>query len=147
MARQGRRWLLVPLAIGGLFLAGDASAQSGIRWVTGHSQVKSSDGAVLYQAYCAVCHGPAARGDGAAARHLRMPVPDLTRIAARDGLFDGRHIGSHIRFSTAKGESMPDVRQMLIGNYQGDRNRALLAESNLTRFLEGLQAGERVTPK
>lgn len=39
------------------------------------------DGHVLYEAYCASCHGTLGRGDGPAARAIRTPVPDLTHYA------------------------------------------------------------------
>ena len=39
------------------------------------------DGATLYQAYCASCHGPAGRGNGPAAHAVPTPVPDLTRYS------------------------------------------------------------------
>lgn len=39
----------------------------------------------LFEAHCARCHGPQARGDGPDAHTLETPVPDLTRVAARNG--------------------------------------------------------------
>jgi mono/diheme cytochrome c family protein len=49
-----------------------------------HSTAASS-GAELFQANCASCHGAQAHGDGPAAATAGIPVPDLTRIAARNG--------------------------------------------------------------
>jgi mono/diheme cytochrome c family protein len=43
------------------------------------------EGARLYDTYCTACHGATARGDGPVAGDLDRPVPDLTRIAARNG--------------------------------------------------------------
>jgi mono/diheme cytochrome c family protein len=43
----------------------------------------ASDGGALYPRYCATCHGASARGNGPLAADLRVPVPDLTTIAAR----------------------------------------------------------------
>jgi len=43
------------------------------------------DGSVLFEAYCASCHGVAGRGNGPAARALATPVPDLTTYADRHG--------------------------------------------------------------
>jgi cytochrome c553 len=40
------------------------------------------DGATLFQAYCASCHGAAGRGNGPAARAIPTPVPDLTQFAS-----------------------------------------------------------------
>lgn len=42
-------------------------------------------GVELYQEHCASCHGAQAHGDGPVALSLRVAVPDLTRIAAREG--------------------------------------------------------------
>lgn len=42
-------------------------------------------GASLYQAHCAVCHGREAKGGGPMASALKVSPPDLTRIAARNG--------------------------------------------------------------
>lgn len=40
-------------------------------------------GVELYQEHCASCHGERAHGDGPVALSLKVAVPDLTRIAAR----------------------------------------------------------------
>jgi Cytochrome c len=40
-------------------------------------------GAADFQAYCASCHGPAAKGDGVIAASLVKRPPDLTRLAKR----------------------------------------------------------------
>jgi Cytochrome C oxidase, cbb3-type, subunit III len=40
-------------------------------------------GAADFQAYCASCHGPAAKGDGVIATSLVKRPPDLTRLAKR----------------------------------------------------------------
>ncbi len=42
-------------------------------------------GAGTYREYCQSCHGPEARGDGPLAALLKVPPPDLTRLAARHG--------------------------------------------------------------
>lgn len=47
--------------------------------------IASLDGQALYGAYCAVCHGPDARGRGPMAGSLKAASPDLTRIAERHG--------------------------------------------------------------
>jgi mono/diheme cytochrome c family protein len=42
-------------------------------------------GAELYAAYCASCHGATGKGDGPAAPALKVPPPDLTVLAKRNG--------------------------------------------------------------
>jgi mono/diheme cytochrome c family protein len=47
--------------------------------------IDSVDGPALYKSYCAVCHGTDARGGGPMAMSFKLPPPDLTRIATRNG--------------------------------------------------------------
>jgi hypothetical protein len=42
-------------------------------------------GKQLYMRFCAACHGASGTGDGVVAGSLRIIVPDLTRIARRQG--------------------------------------------------------------
>ena len=42
-------------------------------------------GAADYATYCAACHGPTGKGDGARAYGPARPPSDLTTIAARNG--------------------------------------------------------------
>lgn len=39
----------------------------------------------MFQVYCAVCHGPDARGSGPAAVVLKTPPPDLTLLSRKSG--------------------------------------------------------------
>ena len=47
--------------------------------------VASVSGETLYFQLCASCHGASGVGDGPVASSLKTKVPDLTRIAWRDG--------------------------------------------------------------
>ena len=47
--------------------------------------IESLKGPDLYRAYCAVCHGSDAKGNGPLAKWLRTAPADLTRIASRNG--------------------------------------------------------------
>lgn len=42
-------------------------------------------GEQLYARFCASCHGASGQGDGVVAKSLSVMVPDLTRIARRQG--------------------------------------------------------------
>ena len=42
-------------------------------------------GRTSYLRYCVSCHGKEVKGDGSLAKDLRVPVPDLTTLAARSG--------------------------------------------------------------
>ena len=49
-------------------------------------------GAELYRSYCASCHGASGHGDGPVASSMKVEVPDLTRIVARQGQFPSEQI-------------------------------------------------------
>jgi mono/diheme cytochrome c family protein len=73
---RGTRWLAVAILAGvpALALAADGTAP-----------YRDYTGAELYARFCASCHGARALGDGTVAPALKVIVPDLTRIAARNG--------------------------------------------------------------
>ena len=64
-----------------------------------------SEGAALFAANCAACHGTSAMGDGPQAGNLPVKPADLTRISARSGgtfprarvlsIIDGYSKGTH----------------------------------------------------
>jgi mono/diheme cytochrome c family protein len=75
------RHLVLVLAAGG---AVAASAQT-----TGPQipplAIRSVAGRDLFEFYCATCHGRDGKGRGPAAAALKIPPPDLTRLAVRNG--------------------------------------------------------------
>lgn len=76
--------------------------------------VEQVDAARLYDDHCAVCHGPAGRGDGPAAARLAVAPADLTMIAARNGgEFDFAAVMSVIDGYKAPERSMPRFGDML----------------------------------
>jgi mono/diheme cytochrome c family protein len=109
--------------------------------------IASVEGRDNFKAYCAVCHGTDAKGNGPAAPAMKVPVPDLTLIAKRhDGKFDPIAIERTIR-GTDKSMSTPahGVEDMPIW---GDvfRSAGSLTPStttirvrNLVTYLQGLQ--------
>jgi putative copper export protein/mono/diheme cytochrome c family protein len=56
----------------------EAYPTSFYRSPTGFAATSIADGAALYPQHCASCHGSEGRGDGPAARGLRIPPADLT---------------------------------------------------------------------
>jgi mono/diheme cytochrome c family protein len=60
--------------------------------------IESMYGPDLYRHYCATCHGKDAKGGGPATAALKVPPPDLTRLArARNGVFPARDVEAIIR--------------------------------------------------
>jgi len=59
-------------------------------------RIESIQGVDTFNAYCAVCHGKTAKGDGPAAKALTKSPADLTRIAVRRGNFSRSDVESII---------------------------------------------------
>ncbi len=59
-------------------------------------RIESVQGVDTFNAYCAVCHGKTAKGDGPAAKALTKAPADLTKITARRGNFSRTDIESII---------------------------------------------------
>jgi mono/diheme cytochrome c family protein len=78
--RESRTWVICGIA---LLVAAAAGAQT-VKQGTA-PRVQSVQGLDSYKAYCAVCHGEQARGDGPAATALKKVPADLTSIAKRHG--------------------------------------------------------------
>jgi mono/diheme cytochrome c family protein len=70
---------LVLLAASTVILAACASPQPKSR------ETAQLSGMEMYQQLCASCHGVDGRGDGPVAPLIKIGVPDLTRIAYRNG--------------------------------------------------------------
>lgn len=75
----GTKWRIVLAGVATIIVGGCAATQPSRREVTQLS------GMEMYQQLCASCHGVNARGDGPVAPLIKIGVPDLTRIAYRNG--------------------------------------------------------------
>lgn len=75
--------LAAAAAFGGVAVAALVLPQA--RAQASHDPAAAAKGAVVYVRYCVSCHGPGARGDGPLAADLRVTVPDMTTLAARNG--------------------------------------------------------------
>lgn len=140
MTRLGSR--VRGLALGAAVLVSVASAgvlaQSRIEYVPAR-HISSVQGADVYEAYCKVCHGPAARGNGPAATLLKVRPSDLSLIEARDGTFDAVHVMNHCGAIERDADSpMPDWGKILADVY-ADRNASHMAARNVTLYIYTLQ--------
>jgi hypothetical protein len=68
----------------GIFIGVAAIVLSGCTSAPERSPAQMS-GLEMYQQLCSSCHGPSAHGDGPVASLIKIGVPDLTRIAQREG--------------------------------------------------------------
>lgn len=77
----------------------------------------SAPGAALFRMNCAGCHGTNAQGNGPIAELIQAPVPDLTRIAARNGgEFPAERIFQII--DGQSGSSVHGTRHMPVWGYE-----------------------------
>jgi len=108
------------------------------------SYTSANSGSEMYAAYCASCHGKDAKGNGPAAPALKLPPPDLTTLAKRNGG----------KYPTLRVESILQGRESLVSH--GDQEmpvwgpvfRAMTSNpnamvamriQNLNQYLESLQ--------
>lgn len=105
--------------------------------------IVSVEGKANYDAYCAVCHGPAGKGDGPAAPAMKAPVPDLTAIAQRNkGRFDATAIQEIIRGTGKTQTPAHGVEEMPIWGEvfrTEDRGVNALRIGNLVKYLQSIQ--------
>jgi hypothetical protein len=97
----------------------------------------SLDGRVLYDSHCAACHGRLGRGDGSAALVFTAPIPDLSRICARDGWYDPGHVRQHLVLAGSHGQAMPEWARLFRAAYGPAQGQVVMA--NLARYVGTLQ--------
>ena len=107
--------------------------------------IDSIQGPNLYKAYCAVCHGANAKGDGPMAMFLKTAPSDLTHISSRNG---GMYPLAKVRRVISGEEPLPSghgTRDMpvwgpIFSQVAWDQDLGRVRVDNLARYLETLQA-------
>ncbi|HEY5755669.1 MAG TPA: c-type cytochrome [Steroidobacter sp.] len=69
-------WLSLPIIAAALVACAPMPTQR---------EVTQMSGLEMYESFCASCHGAGAEGDGPVAPLIKIHVPDLTRMAKREG--------------------------------------------------------------
>jgi mono/diheme cytochrome c family protein len=106
--------------------------------------IPSLDGPTLYVTYCAACHGKTADGNGPVAPALKSRVPDLTKIAKRNGgKFPFARVEKIIDGTESLGLSH-GTREMpiwgpIFSQVTDDRDYGKVRIHNLTKYLESIQ--------
>lgn len=141
---SGKR--LIPLAIvGGLALSMASATLSAQKIERKAAQpIASIEGVDTFKAYCAVCHGPEAKGNGPAAKALSKTPADLTTISKRhNGTFSQSDIenmilGTHeIMFHGSR--EMPIWGPVFQSVNGYDNSLVQLRVSNLVQYLKSIQ--------
>jgi mono/diheme cytochrome c family protein len=119
--------------------------QSTAKVVIPVNKTAATNGKQMYTSYCAPCHGVDGKGRGPAAAALRTPPTDLTGLLRNNhGKFPDTHVSAVLQFGTetlAHGSAAMPVWGPILGNMdQGNTQDKQLRLSNLTRYLESIQA-------
>jgi len=101
-------------------------------------------GKELFREYCAVCHGTDGKGNGPAAKALKVPPADLTQIAARNG---GKYPEVKVQHAI-NGEAAPAAHgskdMPMWGNVfehmSSNPDLGTIRVYNLVKYIEAIQA-------
>jgi mono/diheme cytochrome c family protein len=100
-------------------------------------------GPEMFVAYCATCHGVDGKGAGPAASGLKTPVPDLTKIAQRNGgKFDQAKIAMMLGLMPSSGAHGGTEMPVWGDLFRASHNSEIVVRqrvSNLVTHLETLQ--------
>lgn len=135
---------LIALAAGFLLATGYADQSKG-KILIPVDRTNPTDGKLMYNSYCAPCHGVDGRGRGPAASAMKTQPVDLTQLARTNhGKFPENHIVSVLQFGTslpAHGSAdMPVWGQLFVKIDTVQSQATALRIRNLTRYLETMQA-------
>ncbi len=105
----------------------------------------AASGQEMYVTYCAVCHGKDGKGGGPAAEALKVPPPDLTTLAKKNGgQYPSMRVNSTIRGEAnlpAHGSKDMPVWGRLFWSLSGGHSAEVQQRvANLNNYIESLQA-------
>ncbi|MGC2198235.1 MAG: cytochrome c [Terriglobales bacterium] len=103
-----------------------------------------TSGQEMYTAYCAACHGRDGKGNGPAAEALKVPPPDLTTLARKNGnRYPSDHVRSAItgdvRLPAHGSKEMPVWGELFWRMSQGHSTEVQLRVRNLNKHIESMQ--------
>ncbi|MGB8061490.1 MAG: cytochrome c [Candidatus Sulfotelmatobacter sp.] len=121
-----------------------ASPQKEIRHVS-VTPTSPASAPEMYTTYCAVCHGVDGKGSGPAAGALKLPPPNLTTLARKNG---GKYPSDHVmnaiqgdlRLPAHGSKEMPVWGDLFWGMSQEHSSEVQLRVTNLNKYIESLQA-------
>lgn len=133
--------LLLGLSVGFACVALNAQAVK----KTPVTPTSAASGEEMFKTYCASCHGVEGKGDGPAAAALKKAPANLATLSERNsGKFPERAV-----FGAIKGDSntpahgskdMPVWGTVFQSLSHGDQGQVQLRISNLTKYIESIQA-------
>jgi len=105
--------------------------------------IQSLNGADIYRAHCATCHGLAGKGDGPVAPALNATMPDLSTITQRSGgvfpVERVRKIISGDELILGHGSREMPIWGSIFHQIQQDRDFGEIRLQNITDYLKSIQ--------
>jgi len=104
----------------------------------------AASGQEMYKTYCAVCHGTDAKGTGPAADALKVPPPNLTTLAEKNGgKYPALKVSAIIRgeevLAAHGSKDMPVWGHLFWGMSGGHEAEVQQRVANLNKYIESLQ--------
>jgi len=104
----------------------------------------AASGQEMYKGYCAVCHGTSGKGDGPAVSALKVPPPDLTTLAQKNGgKYPAMKVSAVIRgedtLAAHGSKDMPVWGSLFWQMSGGQTSEVQQRVSNLNKYIESLQ--------
>jgi len=101
-------------------------------------------GKQLFNSYCALCHGPDAKGGGPFATQLKVWPPDLTQLAKKNhGEYPSMHVQEAIDGEYGKPShgtfEMPIWGPVFRSMAHGKKDSAQLRINSLVKYIESMQ--------
>jgi mono/diheme cytochrome c family protein len=106
--------------------------------------IDSIEGAVLYKAYCATCHGTDGKGNGPMSEWLKTKTPDLTHISIRAGskfplARVQQIISGQANLTAGHGTREMPVWGPIFSQVTVDQDLGHMRIYNLAKFIENMQ--------
>lgn len=136
-------WIVLAVVTATAMLARAQEAKKEIKHVP-LKPTSAASGQEMYKSYCAVCHGADGKGNGPAVGALKVPPPDLTTLAQKNG---GKYPALKVS-AVLHGESalaahgskeMPIWGELFWSMSGGHEQEVQQRVANLNKYIESLQ--------
>jgi len=142
-ARMSGLWAVLVLVIAAVMLTSAQAPQKEIKHVP-IKHTSPASGQLMYKSYCAVCHGTDGKGNGPAADALKVPPPDLTVLASKNGgKYPALKVAAIIRgeevLAAHGSKDMPIWGYLFWSISGGHTSEVHQRVANLNQYIESLQ--------